>query len=93
MKRLIIIIVLAVYGQIMQATVDKVCDVPDSVYILPYTTVNDIGRSGLRFAWSPDAERWMSVADGYRYIRSDFGSWKTMIKPRLIKNGSGWRCV
>lgn len=93
MKKWIIIIALIVYGQIVHAAVDKVYDAPDSVYILPYTTTNDIGRSGLRFAWSPDGERWMSVADGYRYVRSDFGGWKTMIKPRLIKNGNVWGCV
>lgn len=96
MKRIIfsIAMTLIVCGQTAFAAADKVNNAPDSVYILPYTTQHDEGRSGMRFAWSPDAKQWFSVADGYRYVRSDFSNRKTMIAPRIVRDKDGtWRAL
>jgi hypothetical protein len=46
---------------------------PNQVYLFSYS-IRD-GRSGLKFAWSPDGEKWFSVADGFAYVNSDFGPW------------------
>lgn len=76
------------------AATDKVSNVPDSVYIFPYTTQHDEGRSGMRFAWSPDTKQWFSIAEGYRYVRSDFSNRKTMIAPRVVRAKDGtWRAL
>lgn len=96
MKRLLgIVAVMAVMClQTVEAAVDRVSNAPDSVYILPYTTLYDAGRSGMKFAWSPDGERWMNVAKGYKFVGSDFGNKKTMIAPRIIRGKDGlWRAV
>ena len=81
----IVIIGSIICSQPALAATDKINNAPDSVYIVPYTTTHDDGRSGMRFAWSPDGEQWFSVANGYRYVRSDFGNTKMMIAPRIIK--------
>ena len=59
---------------------------------------NRDGRSGLKFAWSPDGEKWFSVADGFAYVNSDFGPWgraKTMFKPHLMQTRADgkWHCI
>ena len=79
-----------------QAKVEKVTNEPDSVYLFSYARAD--GQSGLRFAWSPDGSRWLSVADGYDYVKCDFGPWgseKKMFSPRLIQNASdgSWHCI
>ena len=79
-----------------QAKVEKVANEPDSVYLFSYARAD--GQSGLRFAWSPDGSRWLSVADGYDYVKCDFGPWgseKKMFSPRLIQNASdgSWHCI
>ena len=77
--------------------VREVCNEPDSVYLFSYATVPDEGRSGLRFAWSPDGDRWFSVGDGYGYVRCDYGAWgaeKRMVKPELRRDEDGvWHCI
>lgn len=77
--------------------VREVCNEPDSVYLFSYATVPDEGRSGLRFAWSPDGDRWFSVGDGYGYVRCDYGAWgaeKRMVKPELRRDKDGvWHCI
>lgn len=69
----------------------------DSVYVFSYATAPDAGRSGLKLAWSRDAERWYSIGDGYGYVKSDYGAWgseKRMISPRLMRGTDGmWHCV
>ena len=69
---------------------------PDSVYIFSYAHPEDEGRSGLKFAWSPDGDKWLSVSDGFAYLKCDFGRWgaeKRMIKPLLEKAEDGrWYC-
>lgn len=73
-------------------------NVPDSVYLFPYATQSDAGRSGLKFAWSPDRQQWYSVGDGYGYVKCDYASWgteKRMIRPELYRdrNSGTWHCV
>lgn len=75
-------------GQSVCAAVEKVYNEPDSVYIFSYAHPEDEGRSGLKFAWSPDGDKWLSVSDGFAYLKCDFGRWgseKRMIKPLLEK--------
>lgn len=80
----------------VQARVDAVMNAPDQVYLFSYS--NRDGRSGLKFAWSPDGEKWFSVADGFAYVNSDFGPWgraKTMFKPHLMQTrvDGKWHCI
>ena len=80
----------------VQAKVDAVMNEPDQVYLFSYS--NHDGRSGLKFAWSPDGEKWFSVADGFAYVNSDFGPWgraKTMFKPHLTQTRADgkWHCI
>lgn len=72
--------------------------VPDSVYLFPYATQWDAGRSGLKFAWSPDRQHWFSVGNDYGYVKCDYAAWgvdKRMIRPELYRDhASGmWHCV
>lgn len=87
---------LAAAGQPVCAAVEKVYNEPDSVYIFSYAHPKDEGRSGLKFAWSPDGDKWLSVSDGFAYLKCDFGRWgseKRMIKPLLEKAEDGrWYC-
>lgn len=78
------------------AGVDKLMNEPDSVYLFSYSCVD--GHSGLRFAWSPDGEKWLSVADGYDYVKCDFGPWgseKKMFRPQLLqtRDDGKWHCI
>ena len=83
-------------GQPVCATVEKIYNEPDSVYLFSYAHPKDEGRSGLKFAWSPDGDKWLSVSDGFAYLKCDFGRWgseKRMIKPLLEKAEDGrWYC-
>lgn len=83
-------------GQSVCAAVEKVYNEPDSVYIFSYAHPEDEGSSGLKFAWSPDGDKWLSVSDGFAYLKCDFGRWgaeKRMIKPLLEKAEDGrWYC-
>lgn len=63
-------------GQSVCAAVEKVYNEPDSVYIFSYAHPEDEGRSGLKFAWSPDGDKWLSVSDGFAYLKCDFGRWR-----------------
>jgi alpha-L-arabinofuranosidase len=83
-------------GTSLQARTSECLNVPDSVTLLAYA--QDNGESGLRLAWSRDSARWFSVAEGYEYLKSDFGPWgrgKKMFAPRLMQEqGSGkWHCI
>ena len=80
----------------VQAKVEDVTNEPNQVYLFSYS--NRDGRSGLKFAWSPDGEKWFSVADGFAYVNSDFGPWgraKTMFKPHLMQTRADgkWHCI
>ena len=80
----------------VQAKVEGVTNEPNQVYLFSYS--NRDGRSGLKFAWSPDGEKWFSVANGFAYVNSDFGPWgraKTMFKPHLMQTRADgkWHCI
>ncbi|HIZ92258.1 MAG TPA: carbohydrate binding domain-containing protein [Candidatus Bacteroides merdavium] len=80
----------------IQARTDKVANEPDSVYLFSYAHAD--GQSGLRFAWSPDGRKWLPVADGYDYVKCDFGPWgseKKMFSPRLMQDAAdgSWHCI
>lgn len=99
MNRLIIILSIF-FGSFQQqvcASVKEVANVPDSVYLLAYATVQDDGRSGLRFAWSADQESWFDIGKGYGYVRCDYGRWgsqKKMLDPCLkLKPNGEWVCT
>jgi alpha-L-arabinofuranosidase len=74
------------------AAVQRTCNEPDSVSLFAYTTKADEGRSGLHFAWSPDRKTWLSVAQQYAYVSSDYGRWgsqKRMFSPSLVLGTDG----
>ncbi len=78
------------------AGVDKLMNEPDSVYLFSYSCAD--GHSGLRFAWSPDGEKWLPVAEGYDYVKCDFGPWgseKKMFRPQLLqtRDDGKWHCI
>lgn len=80
----------------IQARTDKVANEPDSVYLFSYAHAD--GQSGLRFAWSPDGRKWLPVADGYDYVKCDFGPWgseKKMFSPWLMQDAAdgSWHCI
>ena len=57
----------------LQAVTNGVANEPDSVYLFSYSHAD--GSGGLKLAWSPDGNRWFSVADGNSFVNSDFGPW------------------
>lgn len=80
----------------LQARTSKVMNEPDSVFLFSYADAQ--GHSGLRFAWSTEGKQWFSVADGYDYVKCDFGPWgreKKMFRPQLMQNRADgkWHCV
>lgn len=79
------------------AHLHEIMNEPDSVYLFSYATAPDEGRSGLKFAWSPDGDKWFSIGNGYGYVRCDYGAWgaeKRMIKPELRRDKNGvWHCI
>lgn len=98
MKKTLLSLVIAslAAGQPVCAAVEKVYNEPDSAYLFSYAHPKDEGRSGLKFAWSPDGDKWLSVSDDFAYLKCDFGRWgseKRMIKPLLEKTEDGrWCC-
>lgn len=83
--------------QPVSAAVEKTYNEPDSVYMFSYAQAKDEGRSGLKFAWSPDGEKWLDIAEGFAYLKCDYGRWgsqKRMINPALRRGTDGlWHCV
>ena len=81
----------------VSAHVGEIMNEPDSVYLFSYATVPDAGRSGLKFAWSPDGEKWFSVGNGYAYVKCDYAAWgaeKRMVDPELRRDSEGtWHCI
>ena len=79
-----------------QPTKAEVENVPDSVYLFTYATVPDMGRSGLKMAWSPDLKTWLRIGEGRSFLSSDYGSWgphKHMLKPFVKQEQDGkWHC-
>ena len=79
------------------AGVHRVMAEPDSVSLFSYSTADDDGRSGLRFAWSSDGRHWTSIGNGRSYLRCDYSLWgseKRMLKPEMYRSADGmWHCV
>lgn len=94
-NRIILIVVSLLIGSpTLWASVNRTQNAPDSVYILPYPTLNDHGRRGMQFVWSSDGEHWENVADGQVFVKCDFGPWKRMYKPYLMQSrvDGAWHC-
>lgn len=77
MKPKLIIVSIAIAAMVTSAMAEE----PDSVYIMPFAETHNTGRSGMKLKWSSDGENWEMLCDGRTVIRSDWGSWKTMINP------------
>ena len=73
----------------VQAKVEGVTNEPNQVYLFSYS--NRDGRSGLKFAWSPDGEKWFSVANGFAYVNSDFGPGKDYVQAPFDANPCRWQ--
>ena len=76
-------------GLPLSAKVTHTTAAPDSVYLFPYASLPDAGRSGMKFAWSSDGEKWQQVAGGYAFISCDFGpwgEWKAIYNPQLMQS-------
>lgn len=78
------------------AKTKRVTNEPDSVFLFSYADAG--GRSGLRFAWSGEGKQWFTIADGYDYVKCDFGPWgrqKKMFRPQLMQSCSDkkWHCL
>ncbi len=89
-------LLLFLFATAVQAGTNHVANEPDSVWLFSYSHRDGVG--GLKFAWSADANRWFSVADGFTYVNSDFGPWgraKKMFKPHLMQSRADgrWHCV
>lgn len=69
-------------------TVTETDNLPDSVYVLPYTK----GGGWLHLAWSSDGKAWESLGEGFRILRSDFGNRKPMINPLIVKGKEDLWC-
>ncbi len=96
MNRLLMLLGLCLFVSSVSPVQAKVANEPDSVSLFSYADAN--GRSGLKFAWSPDGTRWFAVADGYNYVKSDFGPWgreKRMFSPKLTQSRADgkWHCL
>lgn len=99
MKKLIVLFVVlfSSFQQALLAAVHEAVSVPDSVYLFSFATSGDDGRSGLRFAWSMDREKWFEVGRYFGYLRCDYGRWgsqKKMLDPCLKQlPGGEWLCT
>lgn len=97
MKNIISFLVIYIYSQLIFANVQYTANEPDSVYLFSYATIQDAGRSGLKFAWSANNKEWFDVARGFSFVRCDYGQWgsqKRMINPQLMKGYDNlWHCI
>lgn len=97
MKKIFLLIMLAVVLPNVRAMVPVIMNEPDSAYIFAYATETHQGRNGLHYAWSRDAQTWHPIGPEYAYVRCDWGRWgveKRMLKPFLFPGKEGeWHCV
>lgn len=64
------------------------------VDVFCYTSAHDNGRGGMRVAWRQSSDSaWISLNGRRGLVRSDFGSIKTMYRPRLVYIGGAWVAV
>ena len=87
---------LGIFSLPLQARTNEVMNEPDSVYLFSYSHAD--GRGGLKLAWSPDGDKWFSLAEGNSFVNSDFGPWgsmKRMLKPHLMqaRPDGRWHCI
>ena len=67
-------------------------EAPDSVYLYLYANTIDHRHGGLHWAWSADAERWISEFPDQSLVKSDFGTWgaqKMMYSPYTLRGEDG----
>ena len=97
MRKTLLIALLAACSQPMFSRTTIIHNEPDSVYLFSYTTLPDEGRGGLKLAWSTDANQWMSIGNGYSFLKCDYGPWgheKRMFAPELYRLDDGsWYCT
>lgn len=99
MNKLRILLLFCLLGalcSVAQARISRTTNEPDSVYLFSYSRAD--GTGGLKLAWSPDGQQWLSIAGGYAYVSSDFGPWgsmKRMLKPHLqqLRGDGSWHCI
>lgn len=89
-KRILMLLLIFLIGQFSSFVWAKE---PDSVYLFAYTKQEGKRFNGLMFAWSTDKKVWHTVGSEYRYLKSDYGREKTLIKPFLLRDEQGiWHC-
>lgn len=96
LKTLGVACLLLLLSAYLQAGTNRVTNEPDSVYLFSYSHAD--GGGGLKLAWSPDGNRWFSLADGASFVNSDFGPWgrmKRMFRPNLMQTRADgrWHCI
>lgn len=69
----------------------------DSVMLFSYATINDEGRSGLKYAWSNEGSEWTEICEDSGFLKCDYGQWgaeKRMFYPMLFLDSDNvWHCV
>ena len=97
-KKVIVCSLMCLVGISAFAKINGGMNEPDKVYLFSYCTEFDEGKSGLKFAWSPDGNQWFSIGGGWAFVKSDFGPWgsfKAMFNPHLqqSKTDGTWYCT
>ena len=97
-KKVIVCSLMCLVGISAFAKINGGMNEPDKVYLFSYCTESDEGKSGLKFAWSPDGNQWFSIGGGWAFVKSDFGPWgsfKAMFNPHLqqSKTDGTWYCT
>ena len=98
LKKIIVCSLMCLVGISAFAKINGGMNEPDKVYLFSYCTEFDEGKSGLKFAWSPDGNQWLSIGSGWAFVKSDFGPWgsfKAMFNPHLqqSKTDGTWYCT
>lgn len=97
MRKILLLVIILFCSQFgLFATTHKVMNEPDSVYLFSYAVSKEAGRSGLRYAWSPDGAKWFPAGGGY--VKCDYGAWgaeKRMFRPTLMRSAIDglWHCI
>ena len=98
LRKIIVCSLICLVGISAFAKINGGMNEPDKVYLFSYCTESDEGKSGLKFAWSPDGNQWFSIGGGWAFVKSDFGPWgsfKAMFNPHLqqSKTDGTWYCT
>lgn len=81
--------VILMMGLAAVTTTSVMAEEPDSVYIMPFADTHNMGRLGMKLKWSTDGVNWEMLGGGRTVVRSDWGSWKTMINPCIERTTDG----